>query len=122
MTTPHPSANHAIPDIAEAIRWAEQHLEQTFSIEDLAARAYTSRSTFQRHFHAATGSSPLEWLTARRMDRAKHLLATTDLPIQAVARRSGFHGAGLFRYHWRQLMNGTPSEWRREHSADRDAS
>ncbi|WP_030188252.1 helix-turn-helix domain-containing protein [Streptomyces violaceorubidus] len=122
MTAPHQPTNRSIGDVSEAIRWAETHIEQTFSIEDLAVRAHVSRSTFQRHFRKITGSAPLEWLTARRMDRAKHLLATTNLPIRAVARRSGFHDEPLFRYHWRRLVGGTPSGWRKKQSASRDAS
>ncbi|MFJ8657409.1 helix-turn-helix domain-containing protein [Streptomyces rochei] len=121
MTARHHPDEQPIPEIAKAIEWAEQHLHQKFSVEDLAARAHVSRSTFQRHFHTVTGAAPLEWLTARRLDRAKYLLETTDLPIRAIARRSGFRGESLFRYHWRRLMDGTPSGWRREHSTGRRA-
>jgi transcriptional regulator GlxA family with amidase domain len=122
LTAQHQPTNRSIAGVIEAIRWAENHLDQKFSIEDLAARAHVSRKTFQRHFHTATGSAPLEWLTARRMDHAKHLLETTDLPIRAVARRSGFHGESLFRYHWRQHVGGTPSGWRKECFGRRNAS
>lgn len=121
MTARHQPADHPIPDVTETIQWAEEHLHQKLNVDDLAARAHVSRSTFQRHFQAATGAAPLEWLTARRMDRAKHLLETTDLPIRAVARRSGFRGESLFRYHWRRLMGGSPSAWRKRRAADRRA-
>jgi transcriptional regulator GlxA family with amidase domain len=118
----HQPASRSIADVIEVIRWAENHLDENFSIEDLAARAHVSRKTLQRHFHTVTGSAPLEWITARRMDRAKHLLETTDLPIQAIARRTGFHGESLFRYHWRRLMDGTPSGWRRDRAGTRGVS
>ncbi|RSN55576.1 hypothetical protein DMH12_15265 [Streptomyces sp. WAC 04229] len=121
--TEHPQpASRSRQGVIEAIRWTEDHLDQKFNVEDLAIRAHVSRKTFQRHFHAVTGSAPLEWLIARRIDLAKHLLETTNLPIRAVARRSGFHGESLFRYHWRRLMGGTPSAWRTHRSKDQQSA
>ncbi|GAA3310737.1 helix-turn-helix domain-containing protein [Nonomuraea dietziae] len=69
------------------------------TLKDLAAHASTSVRTLTRRFHAETGLSPLQWLLHRRVDRARELLETTDLPMDQVAERSGLGSADSLRKH-----------------------
>lgn len=98
----------------EATRtWALEHLERPLTVAALARHACTSERTFARRFRAETGTTPLRWLHAQRIERARALLETSDLPIEAVARRCGFGSAAVLRQHFRRATATTPTGYRR---------
>jgi AraC-like DNA-binding protein len=61
-----------------------------------------------------TGRTLQEWLTERRMTEARRLLAETDLPLAAVAHRTGHRDAGYLARRFRERFGVTPIRWRRE--------
>ena len=75
---------------AGTVAWLQEHLDQPITVEDLAARSAMSPRTFARRFVASTGTTPYRWLLRQRIQLAQRLLETTDLPIDPVARASGF--------------------------------
>ncbi|MQY28449.1 GlxA family transcriptional regulator [Nocardia aurantia] len=92
--------------------WATQHLDEPLTLRNLAAHAHVSERTLTRRFRAETGSSPLQWLLRQRIDRARELLETSDLPIEEVARRSGLGGAESLRQHLFRRIGLTPTAYR----------
>jgi transcriptional regulator GlxA family with amidase domain len=68
--------------------------------------------TFTRRFRDETGESPGRWLTQQRVDRARHLLETTDLPVDAVARHAGFGTAAALRAQMAAALGVPPSAYR----------
>jgi AraC family transcriptional regulator, transcriptional activator FtrA len=82
------------------------------TIEDLAGRAAMSPRTFARRFLAATGTTPYQWLTRERVRLAQRLLETSDLPVEAVAARSGLATADNLRKHFRRELRTTPQAYR----------
>ncbi|WP_336924046.1 helix-turn-helix domain-containing protein [Aquipuribacter sp. SD81] len=109
----------AVPEVddtsclRETIAWAQHHLEEDLSVEELAARALMSPRSFARHFRAATGATPHAWLLGQRVSRAQQLLETTDLPVDEVARRSGLGAATTLRHHFSQRLGTSPQAYRR---------
>ncbi|HET6447911.1 MAG TPA: helix-turn-helix domain-containing protein [Conexibacter sp.] len=98
----------------EATRaYALQHLDRPLTIKQLARHACTSERTFARRFHQETGTTPLRWLHAQRIDHARRLLETSDLPVESVARRCGFGSAAILRQHFRRATSTTPTAYRR---------
>ena len=79
---------------------------------DLAHRAAMSRRTFARRFAASTGTTPYQWLLRQRLQRAQHLLETTDLPVDAVARHCGLATAANLRKHFGRALRTTPHAYR----------
>ena len=71
-----------------------------------------SRRTFARRFQATTGTTPYRWLLHQRVQLAERLLETTDLPIDAVAERSGFVTAGNLRKHFSRQVRNSPHSYR----------
>lgn len=69
--------------------------------------------TFTRRFRAETGMSPAQWIVRQRVDRARALLETTDLPIERDAYESGFGSATLLRQHLRAIIGVSPQAYRR---------
>lgn len=93
--------------------YALERLDRPLTVEQLARHAHTSERTFNRRFRRETGTTPLKWLHAQRIDRARHLLETTDLPVEAVAHRCGFGSAAILRQHFRRVTATTPTAYRR---------
>ncbi|WP_250283842.1 helix-turn-helix domain-containing protein, partial [Frankia sp. CiP1_Cm_nod2] len=65
-----------------------------------------------RRFHAETGLSPLQWLLHQRVNRARELLESTDLPMEQVARLSGLVTTDSLRQHLSRRTGLTPSAYR----------
>jgi transcriptional regulator GlxA family with amidase domain len=98
--------------VADVMRWSAAHLDADLSIDVLAARAHLSRSSFTRAFRARTGATVAKWVLAQRLSAARELLETTSLPVEAVAAKTGFGGAALFRQHFGRTFGATPSQYR----------
>jgi transcriptional regulator GlxA family with amidase domain len=93
--------------------WAVERLDSPLGVEDLARHAHMSERTFARRFVAENGESPKRWLTAQRVHHARRLLETTDLPVEEVARRSGFGSAAAMRIHFGRATATRPTAYRR---------
>lgn len=99
--------------LREVLVWAQEHLDQSWTVDELAARALMSERSFARHFRAATGSSPHAWLLAQRLQLARQLLEGTDLSMDEVARRSGLGAATTLRHHFTRRVGNSPQAYRR---------
>ena len=98
----------------EATRaYALARLDEPLTVAALARHACTSERTFARRFRQETGTTPLRWLHAQRIDHARRLLEASDLPVEAVARQCGFGSAAILRQHFRRATATTPTAYRR---------
>jgi AraC family transcriptional regulator len=82
----------------------------------LAATSGLSQSHFRQCFHKATGFTPSDYLTRRRVIRAKQLLRNHALAITDIAFRLGFQSSPYFAVVFRKLTGMTPSEYREQAS------
>jgi AraC family transcriptional activator FtrA len=112
IDTPMPSYSGADLFVG-ALEWAQSHLDDAVTIEDLAARSAMSPRTFARRFGETTGTTPYRWLLRQRVERAQRLLETTDLSIDLIATRSGFGTADNLRKHFRRTVHTSPHSYRR---------
>jgi transcriptional regulator GlxA family with amidase domain len=71
-----------------------------------------SPRTFARRFRAETGTTPYDWLLARRVAAAQRLLEEGDDPVETVAVRSGFGTAAAMRHHFAKRLGTTPQAYR----------
>ncbi|GAA4856655.1 GlxA family transcriptional regulator [Kitasatospora terrestris] len=99
--------------LTEVLAWAREHLDRPLPVAELARRALMSRRSFARRFTAATGTTPHAWLLGLRLARAEELLETTDLPVEEVARRSGFGSAAVLREQFVRRRGVPPRTYRR---------
>ncbi len=93
--------------------WALGRLHEPLQLRDMAERESMSVRTFTRRFREETGVSPGQWLTRQRVERARHLLESTDLTVDQVARESGFGTAQSMRAHLQTALGVTPTAYRR---------
>jgi transcriptional regulator GlxA family with amidase domain len=108
---------HPIPEVtdtstAAARGWALEHLHEPLNLRTLAAHARMSVRTFTRRFREENGLSPVKWITQQRVERARHLLETTDLAIDQVARHSGFGTGAALRQQMSATLGVAPSAYR----------
>jgi transcriptional regulator GlxA family with amidase domain len=107
-TVPESVASATTP----AREWALHHLDEPLDLGTLAAQVQMSVRTFTRRFREETGLSPAKWVAQQRVERARLLLETTDLPIDAVARRSGFGTGAALRQQLGTSLGVAPSAYR----------
>ncbi|MDA3643355.1 helix-turn-helix domain-containing protein [Saccharopolyspora indica] len=107
-----------VPDPAESSTaatrtWALANLQLPLSLADLAEHARMSGRTFARRFRDEVGVSPGRWLTQQRVARARHLLESSDLPIDEIAAQVGFATAASLRQHLHAAIGVAPLAYRR---------
>ena len=78
----------------------------------------TSPRTFARHFRAATGTTPHQWILSQRILLAQRLLETTDDSIELVAQRCGFGSAASLRQHFVRAVSASPQAYRHTFRAE----
>ncbi|WP_203840611.1 GlxA family transcriptional regulator [Winogradskya humida] len=113
----HPTPPESSSGTGPTRAWALTRLDLPLTLADLAAHAAMSKRTFSRRFVAETGVSPLQWLIAQRIDRARSLLESSDLPVERIATEAGFGSATLLRQHMHAVMGVTPQHYRRTFQA-----
>jgi transcriptional regulator GlxA family with amidase domain len=90
-----------------------ERLDQPLTVEDLARRARMSSRSLGRHFRAATGTSPLQWLLTQRIRRAQELLETTGESVDTIAAATGMGTATTLRRHFNRTIGVPPDTYRR---------
>jgi transcriptional regulator GlxA family with amidase domain len=88
------------------------HLDADLSVAELAERSFMSPRNFSRVFARETGVTPGAYVEALRVERARALLETTDLPVEEVARRCGFGTPETFRRAFGRRAGVNPSQYR----------
>ena len=98
--------------IDRAVEYISKRLTEELSGEILARVAGLSASRFAFKFKERTGLAPMKFLEMRRIEKAKHLLLTTSLPIQQIALNTGFPNSQHFSTCFRKVAGQTPSAFR----------
>ncbi|MFJ6674550.1 GlxA family transcriptional regulator [Actinosynnema sp. NPDC091369] len=107
-----PIPDHADTSTEPARAWALEHLSEPLDLRALAAHARMSVRTFTRRFREEVGVSPGKWITQQRVERARHLLETTDLAVDQVARHAGFGTGAALRQQMSATLGVSPSAYR----------
>lgn len=104
------SGNALIANLALQI---ERALPATPSVRALAAGLCVSERTLARHVRAATGKSTQALIQFVRLQRARHLLENSRMPVERVAEQVGYRDATALRRLMRKTFAATPRQFRR---------
>ncbi|MFK0290173.1 GlxA family transcriptional regulator [Streptomyces sp. NPDC090442] len=99
--------------LAPLLEWATARLDASLTVDELAAHEGVSARTLARRFADQLGASPGQWLLAQRIAASRELLESTDLPLEAVARRVGLSSATNLRRRFLRALGTTPGAYRR---------
>lgn len=103
----------ALPDshtqrIAEAIHHLRSDFSKPVRVEELAATAGMSPSSFHQHFKALTSLSPLQFQKNLRLLEAKRLMVAEDAGVASAAYRVGYESASQFSREYSRLFGVAP--------------
>jgi AraC family transcriptional regulator, transcriptional activator FtrA len=97
---------------AKTLEWANAHLAGSITVAQMATHANMGSSTFHRRFLNEVQQTPLAWIHHRRIEQARILLESTDLPVERVAAQVGMGTATNLRIHFRKATSLSPSAYR----------
>ncbi|MGR6469047.1 GlxA family transcriptional regulator [Rhizobium sp. PAMB 3182] len=98
--------------VLSIIELMENHLAEPVSLLDIADSAGLSRRQIERLFRQEMGRSPARYYLEIRLDRARHLLVQSNMPIVEVAVACGFVSASHFSKCYREVYNRSPQQER----------
>ena len=101
------------PVVRRAMQYLVEHVFTIVSVEEWAARIGVSRRVMERRFQASLGRSPHAMIQHERIERAKNLLTTSDLPVSAIAERCGYQSNERLTVNFRESVGVTPAAYRR---------
>lgn len=100
------------------IETMEANIQDLLTMEELADRAGFSRRQMERVFAEHAGRSPAKFYLDIRLQRARHLLFQSDMPILDIALASGFVSASHFSKAYKQMYGKSPRDERKQMSSD----
>jgi transcriptional regulator GlxA family with amidase domain len=98
--------------VLSIIEIMENNLAEPLSLVDIADKAGLSRRQIERLFRQEMGRSPARYYLEIRLDRARHLLVQSSMPVVEVAVACGFVSASHFSKCYRELYGRSPQQER----------
>jgi len=94
--------------IAKAIGWLKSNYSQTISMDNLAAQANMSTSTFHHHFRSLTALSPLQYQKQLRLQEARRLMLAERMDAANAAFQVGYESPSQFSREYNRLFGAPP--------------
>jgi AraC-like DNA-binding protein len=94
--------------MAQAIEWLKTNFARPLSIDDLAAQANMSSSTFHHHFRSMTALSPLQYQKHLRLQEARRLMLAEHLDAATAAFQVGYESPSQFSREYSRLFGAPP--------------
>ncbi len=95
-----------------ALDFMQLHFLENPSLTALAHKAGLAPNYFHRRFRALFGATPFNYMLAQRLNRARHLLASTPLSIKEIANAVGYEDSSYFSRVFTAQMQISPSDYR----------
>jgi AraC-like DNA-binding protein len=88
---------------------------EPLDLRRLAREAHVSPRHFSRSFRRVFGETPYQYLLSRRLERARHLLRTTEMSVAEICLEVGFTSVGSFTTTFRRHVGISPTTFRQAH-------
>jgi AraC-like DNA-binding protein len=98
--------------VNRVVETIQKQLAETLSLKDMADIAGFSPYHFNRMFRKITGIPPTQFLYSLRLQRAKHLLLTTQLSVTDICFEVGYNSLGTFTRRFTELVSVSPTQLR----------
>jgi AraC family transcriptional regulator len=103
-----------------ALAYIEEHLDSKIELGGIAEHVSLSKSHFSRAFKLSMGSSPMVYVSMRRVERAKLLITSTGQTLTEIALACGFADQSHLNRCFRRVNGISPGTWRR-HMTERQS-
>ena len=97
---------------SEAMRYIRENLHRSINMNQLAARYGVTRRTLERYFRSEAGFSPGAYVIRCRVERARGLIETTEMPMKSVAYACGFSSPQQMIYDFHRQTGMAPGRFR----------
>lgn len=101
------------PVVRRAMQFLVERISSLASVEEWATAVGVSRRVLERRFQKSLGRSPHAMIQLERVEMAKKLLTTTDLPVSLIAERCGFQSNERLTVNFREFVGIPPASYRR---------
>lgn len=105
------------PQFARVVRFIRDHACEGITVEDVLKAVPMSRKVLERRFKTVLNRTPHDQIMRVKIERAKALLATTDLPLAVIAERAGFEHSDYFSVAFKRMVGQTPAGYRARNKA-----
>lgn len=102
--------------IAKAVRYIHKHISEEIELEKLAELSCLSKDHFIRLFKKGMGTTPLQYVNQKKIEKAQLLLLTEELAVKEIAFRLAFEDYSYFNRLFKKITSMTPQEYRRLYS------
>jgi AraC-like DNA-binding protein len=102
-------ADSELAHLGRAIRWIRVHYDKTLRIEELAALATMSVTSFHRHFRAVTSITPIQYQKQIRLHEARSRLFAEPRDVASVGFAVGYDSPSQFSREYRRMFGVPPS-------------
>lgn len=102
--------------VKRVVEYIEANLGSKICITETSALVALSKSHFCRAFKQALGTTPMAYVSTRRIERAKMLITTTGESLSDIALACGFADQSHFNRRFSRLVGMSPGLWRRNTS------
>lgn len=99
--------------IAKCQEWIAEHYSHDAPVAAMTDMSQLAERSFKRRFAKATGMTPIEYVQTLRLEEAKHVLETSDDPIDEVAADVGYEDPSYFGRLFKRSVGLTPAQYRR---------
>lgn len=102
-------ADSRLAHLARAIGWIRGHYDEALRVEELAALATMSVSSFHRHFRAVTSMTPIQFQKQIRLNEARARLLAETGDVTSVGLAVGYDSPSQFSREYRRMFGLPPS-------------
>lgn len=100
--------------IKRVLRYIDDNLIDDITIKELSQIFNASESVLLKSFKQTVGSSPIQYILKKRIEKARYLIITTDKKICDIAIECGFNDMSYFAKQFKKIVGTTPKEYKIE--------
>src|SRR5690606_35193461 len=99
-------------------QYLEEHYAEEISLELVAEKLNISGGYLSTYFKEKDGRNFIDYVHEVRIEKAKHLLLTSNLKVLDIAQQTGYQNMNSFHRMFKKFAGATPNEYRKSGNAD----
>ncbi|WP_440114768.1 AraC family transcriptional regulator [Paenibacillus sp. QZ-Y1] len=107
------NSDRAVSTIGLAKQYIEEHLSEDLSLEAVATKVFISPKYLSKLFKEEIGATYTDYITSRRMERAKELIESNNMTIERIASSVGYGTTAYFIKRFKDMYGCTPGHYLR---------